>query len=194
MNYGIASRSMQYRKTELSFGRLLGKGSFSDIFEVTAAVVENDRSFRKVKDDLLKNTTDDLGRHIEAKITKGELLKDDYTRSITDDLDNKFNFVDLDEEDIDNDKYIDSLFSSGKTTSEDFMVPIRQGKSTKSVCFVLVGWMYMASSSTTDRHYYHYQAVSVVEVVLPNHLHLSLLLHLQEAMDHSPSIPSAYEV
>ena len=130
-DYELWNSIPQYRKTELSFGRLLGKGSFSDIFEVTATVVENDRSFRKVKDDLLKNTTDDLGRRIEAKFRSNDLKKEGEL----DDLDNKFNFVDLDEEDIVNDKYIDSLFSSSETTSEDFMVPIRQGKSTKSVCF-----------------------------------------------------------
>lgn len=128
-DYELWNSIPQYRKTELSFGRLLGKGSFSDIFEVTASVVENDRSLRKVKDDLLKNTTDDLGRRIEAKFRSNDLkkegeLKDDYTGSITDDLDYKFNFVDLDEEDIVNDKYIDSLFSSSKTTSEAFMCPL----------------------------------------------------------------------
>jgi len=72
MNYELWNSIPQYhRNTELSFGRHLGKGSFSDISEVTAAVVENDRSFRKVKDDL-KNTTDDLGRRIEAKFRSNE--------------------------------------------------------------------------------------------------------------------------
>jgi len=71
-DYELWNSIPQYRKTELSFGRLLGKGSFSDIFEVTASVVENDRSFRKVKDDLLKNTTDDLGRRIEAKFRSND--------------------------------------------------------------------------------------------------------------------------
>ena len=116
------------------------KGSFSDISEVTAAVVKNDRSFRKVNDDL-KNTTDDLGRRIEvvAKFCSNDLkkegeLKDDYTGSITDDLVNYFNRVEVEGDNTDNDKYIDSLFSS-ETTSEAFMVPLRQGNSTKSVCF-----------------------------------------------------------
>ena len=129
-DYELWNSIPQYRKTELSFGRHLGKGSSSDISKVTAAVVKNDRSFRKVKDDQLKNTTDDLGRRIEAKFRSNDLKKEGEL----DDLDNKFNFVNLDEEDIVNDKYIDSLFSS-ETTSEAFMVPLRQGKSTKSVCF-----------------------------------------------------------
>ena len=69
MNNELWNSIPQYhRKTELSFGRHLGKDSFSDI---TAAVVENDRSFRKVKDDL-KNTTDDLGRRIEAKFRSND--------------------------------------------------------------------------------------------------------------------------
>jgi hypothetical protein len=140
-DYELWNSIPQYRKTELSFGRHLGKGSSSDISKVTAAVVKNDRSFRKVKDDLLKNTIDDLGRRIEveAKFRSNDLkkegeLKDDYTGSITDDLINYFNRVGVEGDNTDNDKYIDSLFSS-ETTSEAFMVPLRQGNSTKSVCF-----------------------------------------------------------
>jgi hypothetical protein len=62
-DYELWNSIPQYRKTDLCFGRHLGKGSFSDIFEVTAAVVESDRSFRKVKDDL-KSLTDDLGTRL----------------------------------------------------------------------------------------------------------------------------------
>ena len=64
----------QYRKSDLSFSRHLGKGSFSDIFEVTAAVVENDRSYIKVKDDL-KGLTDDMGRLVDAKFPSSNDLK-----------------------------------------------------------------------------------------------------------------------
>ena len=137
-DYELWNSIPQYRKTDLCFGRHLGKGSFSDIFEVTAAVVENDRSFRKVKDDL-KSLTDDLGRHVDAKfpssnnLKKEGELKVDNMGSITDDLDNYFNRIDVSDEDITNDKQIDSLFSSD-TSSEAFMVPLRQGNS-KSVCF-----------------------------------------------------------
>ena len=53
---------------------------------------------------------------------------------MTDDLVNYFNRVEVEGDNTDNDKNIDSLFSS-ETTSEAFMVPLRQGNSTKSVCF-----------------------------------------------------------
>ena len=138
-DYELWNSIPQYRKTDLCFGRHLGKGSFSDIFEVMAAVVESDRSFSKVKDDL-KSLTDDLGRLVDAKfpssnnLKKEGELKVDNMGSITYDLDNYFNRIEVEDEDINIDKQIDSLFSSD-TSSEAFMLPLRQGTSTKSVCF-----------------------------------------------------------
>jgi hypothetical protein len=91
-------------------------------------------------DDLKSSTNDnDLGRLIEAKFRSNDLKKegeqkDDYTGSITDDLDNYFNRVKVEGDNTDSDKYINSLFSRD-TTSEAFMVPLCQGNSTKSVCF-----------------------------------------------------------
>ena len=143
-DYELWNSIPQYRKTDLCFGRHLGKGSFSDIFEVTPAVVKNDRSFRKVKDDL-KSLTDDLGRLVDAKFPSSSNLKEegklkaDNTGSITYDLDNYFNRVEVEDEDINIDKQIDSLFSSD-TSSEAFMLPLCQGNSTKSVCFGHVYW------------------------------------------------------
>jgi hypothetical protein len=50
---------------------------------------------------------------------------------MTDDQDNYFNRVEVEDEDINIDKQIDSLFSSD-TSSEASMVPLRQGNSTTS--------------------------------------------------------------
>jgi serine/threonine protein kinase len=132
-DYELWNSIPQYRKTDLCFGRHLGKGSFSDIFEVTAAVVESDRSFRKVKDDL-KNLTDDLGRLVDAKFPSSNHLKKEGELNTDDTGSIYFNRVEVEDEDINIDKQIDSLFSSD-TSSEAFMVPLRQGNSTKSLCF-----------------------------------------------------------
>jgi len=66
---------------------------------------------------------DALKQSFVVMMKEGE-LKDDYTGSITDDLVNYFNRVEVEGDNTDNDKYIDSLFSSSKTTSEAFMCPL----------------------------------------------------------------------
>jgi hypothetical protein len=111
-DYELRESIPQYHNTKLCFGRFI----HTDIFEVTAAVDEHDRSLSKVKDDLKSSTNDnDLGRLIEAKFRNNDLKrgeqKDDYTGRITDDLDNYFNRVKVEVDNTDNDKYINSLFS-----------------------------------------------------------------------------------
>ena len=66
---------------------------------------------------------DALKQSFVVMMKEGE-LKDDYTGSITDDLVNYFNRVEVEGDNTDNDKYINSLFSSSKTTSEAFMCPL----------------------------------------------------------------------
>ena len=71
----------QFRKMDLTVGRHLGKGTFSDVFEVTAVV------FEEKKDRLtFEKDRDDLDRLIEAKFPSGKRVEpdnsDDMDRAI----------------------------------------------------------------------------------------------------------------
>ena len=75
MNCGIAYyHSIQYRKTELCFGKHLGKGVFLDVFEVSVVVVNNDRSFNKVKDDLKDNDRVDSLTQFQVVVERALLM------------------------------------------------------------------------------------------------------------------------
>ena len=64
----------QYRKTELCFGKHLGKGVFLDVFEVSVVVVNNDRSFNKVKDDLKDNDRVDSLTQFQVVVERALLM------------------------------------------------------------------------------------------------------------------------
>ena len=122
MNYGIASRSIIVRPSYPLDGTS-GRIHSRTLRQPSSRMIGHLGRSRMIWRIQPMIWVDALKQSFVVMMKEGE-LKDDYTGSITDDLVNYFNRVEVEGDNTDNDKYIDSLFSSSKTTSEAFMCPL----------------------------------------------------------------------